>query len=203
MIADQLSDVQLAGLVHMAPLKLASEQWMEDAHPPRKLRSPPTVGSVCSKELGGKLSTETPGLVASVTALDGRHGNKGPIQRLAVRCKRGHFKSYAFERPDLRCRALDLHPDFILDDAEAAERIERDLFRLRGEVEVGAGIGGRRWALVAFAEDLVEEVQPLAAEDTWLVSGGGSGVDGGLYHRRGSSQSEGGCTFSNFSGVQR
>ncbi|MGB1485644.1 MAG: hypothetical protein ACPG9E_06600, partial [Poseidonia sp.] len=68
------------------------------------------------------------------------------------------------------------HPDFILDGAEAAERIEQDLFELAGEVEVGLDIGGRRWALVAFAEDLVEEVQPLTAEDTWLVSGGGSGV---------------------------
>ena len=83
-------------------------------------------------------------------------------------------KSYAFER-----RTFDVAPscpDFILDDAAAAERIEEDLFGLAGEVEIGLDIGGRRWALVAFAEDLVDEIQPLTAEDTWLVSGGGSGV---------------------------
>ncbi|MGB0515972.1 MAG: beta-ketoacyl synthase N-terminal-like domain-containing protein [Poseidonia sp.] len=175
-IADQLSDVQLAGLVHMAPLKLASEQWMEDAHPSSQIALAAHGWFGLLKELGGKLSTEAPGLVASVTALDGRHGNKGDRFNALQCAASGVTKSYAFERPDLRCRALDLHPDFILDDAEAAERIERDLFELAGEVEVGLDIGGRRWALVAFAEDLVEEVQPLAAEDTWLVSGGGSGV---------------------------
>ena len=175
-IADQLSDVQLAGLVHMAPLKLASEQWMEDAHPSSQIALAAHGWFGLLKELGGKLSTEAPGLVASVTALDGRHGNKGDRFNALQCAASGVTKSYAFERPDLRCRALDLHPDFILDDAEAAERIEQDLFELAGEVEVGLDIGGRRWALVAFAEDLVEEVQPLTAEDTWLVSGGGSGV---------------------------
>ena len=175
-IADQLSDVQLAGLVHMAPLKLASEQWMEDAHPSSQIALAAHGWFGLLKELGGKLSTEAPGFVASVTALDGRHGNKGDRFNALQCAASGVTKSYAFERPDLRCRALDLHPDFILDDAEAAERIEQDLFELAGEVEVGLDIGGRRWALVAFAEDLVEEVQPLTAEDTWLVSGGGSGV---------------------------
>ena len=175
-IADQLSDVQLAGLVHMAPLKLASEQWMEDAHPSSQIALAAHGWFGLLKELGGKLSTEAPGLVASVTALDGRHGNKGDRFNALQCAASGVTKSYAFERPDLRCRALDLHPDFILDGAEAAERIEQDLFELAGEVEVGLDIGGRRWALVAFAEDLVEEVQPLTAEDTWLVSGGGSGV---------------------------
>ena len=29
---------------------------------------------------------------------------------------------------------------------------------------------------MAFAEDVVEEVKPLTSDDTWLVSGGGSGV---------------------------
>jgi len=47
---------------------------------------------------------------------------------------------------------------------------------LDGEVEIGLDVDLRRWALVAFAEDLVDESTPLTGEDTWLVSGGGSGV---------------------------
>ena len=31
-------------------------------------------------------------------------------------------------------------------------------------------------ALVAFAEDVVGELEPLQSDDVWLVSGGGSGV---------------------------
>ena len=64
----------------------------------------------------------------------------------------------------------------MLDEVEAAKRIEDDLFGLAGEVEVGLDRDGRRWALVAFAEDVVEDLQPLTSDDTWLVSGGGSGV---------------------------
>ena len=51
-----------------------------------------------------------------------------------------------------------------------------DLFGLDGEVEIGLDRDGRRWALVAFAENVVDDVRPLTGDDTWLVSGGGSGV---------------------------
>ena len=111
-----------------------------------------------------------------------------------LQCAARGYQILRLRAPRPRCRALDLHPDFILDDAAAAERIEEDLFGLAGEVEIGLDIGGRRWALVAFAEDLVDEIQPLTAEDTWLVSGGGSG-DGGFNHWCRSSQSESGRTF--------
>ena len=175
-IASELSETALAALVHMAPIKLASEQWGEDTYPSSQVALAAHGWFGLLKELGGHLSTEKPGLVASVTALDGRHGNIGDRFN-AVQCAAsGITKSYAFERPDLRCRALDLHPDVVLDETAAAEAIEHDLFGLDGEVEVGLDRDGRRWALVAFAEDVVDEVKPLTAADTWLVSGGGSGV---------------------------
>ena len=175
-IAQQLDGTPLAGLVHLAPLKLASEQWEEDSYPSSQIALAAHGWFGLLKELGGQLSVDQPGVVASVTSLDGRHGNLGdrfnPVQCAAS----GVTKSYAFERPDLRCRALDLHPEFVLDEVEAAKRIEDDLFGLAGEVEVGLDRDGRRWALVAFAEDVVEDLQPLTSDDTWLVSGGGSGV---------------------------
>ena len=175
-IAQQLAGTTLAGMVHMAPLKLASEQWGEDAYPSSQIAMAAHGWFGLLKELGAQFADGRPGFVASVTSLDGRHGNIGDRFN-AVQCAAsGVTKSYAFERPDLRCRALDLHPDFVLDEAEAATRIEADIFELEGEVEVGLDRDGRRWALVAFAEDVVEEVKPLTSDDTWLVSGGGSGV---------------------------
>ena len=128
------------------------------------------------KELSGRIPTDSSGFIASVSALDGRHGNKGDRFNALQCAASGVTKSFAFERPDLRCRALDLHPEFVLEASDAAERIEMDLFGLDGEVEIGLDRDGRRWALVAFAEDVVDDVRPLTGDDTWLVSGGGSGV---------------------------
>ena len=175
-IADQLEGTSIGGMVHMAPLKLASEDWLEDAYPSSQIALAGHGWFGLLKELGGRMPSDTPGFIASVTSMDGRHGNIGDRFN-AVQCAAsGITKSYAFERPDLRCRALDLHPEFVLDEHEAAKRIEDDVFGLAGEVEVALDRDGRRWALVAFAEDVVDEVKPLTGKDTWLVSGGGSGV---------------------------
>jgi len=175
-IATQLRGVQLAGMVHMAPMKLASEQWPEDAFPSSQIALAAHGWFGLLKELSEQIPHDSTGFIASVSALDGRHGNKGDRFNALQCAASGVTKSFAFERPDLRCRALDLHPDFVLDAADAAERIEHDVFDLDGEVEVGLDRDGRRWALVAFAEDVVDELHPLTADDTWLVSGGGSGV---------------------------
>ena len=175
-IADQLKGTTIGGMVHMAPLKLASEEWLEDAYPSSQIALAGHGWFGLLKELGGRMPTDDAGFIASVTSMDGRHGNLGDRFN-AVQCAAsGITKSYAFERPDLRCRALDLHPEFVLDEVEAAKRIEDDVFGLAGEVEIALDRDGRRWALVAFAEDVVDEVKPLTGKDTWLVSGGGSGV---------------------------
>ena len=175
-MATQLSGVSIAGMVHMAPMKLASEQWLEDAYPSSQIALSAHGWFGLLKELSGQIAGDSPGFIASVSALDGRHGNKGDRFNALQCAASGVTKSFAFERPDLRCRALDLHPDIVLDASDAAARIEADVFELDGEVEVGLDRDGRRWALVAFAEDVVDEVRSLTAEDTWLVSGGGSGV---------------------------
>ena len=64
----------------------------------------------------------------------------------------------------------------IIDADTAAEIIENDMFSAGGEVEIGIDRDERRWTLVCFAEELVEEIKPLESDDIWLVSGGGSGV---------------------------
>ena len=88
----------------------------------------------------------------------------------------GVTKSYSFEQPKLRARALDLHPEIVLDSTHAAELIFNDIFNIGGEVEIGIDRDQRRWALVAFDEKLEAEREPLTSTDTWIVSGGGSGV---------------------------
>ena len=88
----------------------------------------------------------------------------------------GVTKSYSFEQTHLRARALDLHPEIVLDATHAADLIVNDIFNIGGEVEIGIDRDGRRWTLVAFDEKLESNRQPLVGNDTWIVSGGGSGV---------------------------
>jgi hypothetical protein len=146
-IAKELEGTTIGGMVHMAPLKLASEDWLEDAYPSSQIALAGHGWFGLLKELGGRMANDTPGFIASVTSMDGRHGNIGDRFN-AVQCAAsGITKSYAFERPDLRCRALDLHPEYVLDEHEAAKRIEDDVFGLAGEVEVALDLVGFGWWL--------------------------------------------------------
>ena len=47
------------------------------------------------------------------------------------------------------------------------------MFNAGGEVEIGIDRDERRWTMVCFAEDLVEDIHPLQDDDLWVVSGGG------------------------------
>ena len=176
MVCKDLEELNVAGLVHMAPLKLAGATWSDDTQPSSQIALSAHGYFSLLQGLDSTFASRKNGLVASITALDGRHGNIGERFN-AVQCAAsGVTKSYYFEQKHIRMRALDLHPDIILEAQEAAERIDTDLFELGGEVEVGLDRDGRRWSLVAFAEDLEEEQTPLKSDDTWIVSGGGSGV---------------------------
>ena len=175
-VSQALDGHNITALIHMSPLKLASASWAEDGHPSSQIALAAQGYFSLLQGLDAQFSTIENGIVASVTALDGRHGNIGERFN-AVQCAAsGVTKSYAFEQPHLRCRALDVHPELILEPAEAAALIHHDVFNITGEVEIGLDRDERRWALVAFAEDLVEQRTPLQPDDTWLVSGGGSGV---------------------------
>ena len=176
MVCKELQHLNVAGLVHMAPLKLAGASWSDDTQPSSQIALSAHGYFSLLQGLDATFTSRENGLVASVTALDGRHGNIGERFNSVQCAASGVTKSYYFEQKHIRMRALDLHPELILDAQEAAERIDLDLFELGGEVEIGLDRDGRRWALVAFAEDLEEEQTPLKSDDTWIVSGGGSGV---------------------------
>ncbi|MGB0173457.1 MAG: beta-ketoacyl synthase N-terminal-like domain-containing protein [Candidatus Poseidoniaceae archaeon] len=175
-ITTSLSTMNVVGMIHLAPMKLASASWSEDTLPSSQISLAAHGWFGLLKGMDAQLAGLSQGLVASVTSMDGRHGNIGERFNSIQCASSGVTKSYAFERPNLRTRALDVHPELIFDAASAAEHIETELFERAGEVEIGLDRDGRRWLLAAFAEDVVGELDPLKSDDVWLVSGGGSGV---------------------------
>ena len=175
-VCAELNSLQVGGVIHLAALKLGGFEWDEDTYPSSQITMAASGWFALLKGLDAKLANLKSGLVASVTTLDGRHGNKGKLFN-SIQCSAsGITKSYSFEHPHLRCRALDIHPDIVLDSEHAAQVICNDLLGIGGEVEVGIDRDERRWTLVAFDEKLETERTPLTGNDTWLVSGGGSGV---------------------------
>ena len=175
-ITTSLTTMNVVGMIHLAPMKLASASWSEDTLPSSQISLAAHGWFGLLKGMDAHFAGLSQGLVASVTSMDGRHGNIGERFNSIQCAASGVTKSYAFERPNLRIRALDVHPELIFDAASAAEHIETELFERAGEVEVGLDRDGRRWLLAAFAEDVVGELDPLKSDDVWLVSGGGSGV---------------------------
>ena len=174
LVGEELNKSKISGVIHLAALKLAGVEWEEDTYPSSQISLAAHGWFSLLKQLGGQLATIDSGIVASVTTLDGRHGNKGELFN-SIQCSAsGVTKSYSFEQPHLRTRALDLHPEIVLDAVHAAEIIDNDLFAIGGDVEIGIDRDGRRWTLVAFDEQLESEREPLVKKDTWLVSGGGS-----------------------------
>ncbi len=175
-VCEQLNQHNITAIVHMAPMKLASESWADDTCPSSQIAMSAHGFFSLLKGLDSKLAGQSTGIVASVTAMDGRHGNLGERFNSLQSAATGVTKSYSFEQPHLRCRAFDLHPELILQSQQAAQIIDDDLFGLGGDIEIGIDRDTRRWTLVAFAEDLESQREPLTSKDTWIVSGGGSGV---------------------------
>ncbi len=175
-VCEQLKQHNITAVLHMASLKLASESWSEDAYPSSQIAMSAHGFFSLLKGLDSKLASQSSGIVASITALDGRHGNRGERFNSLQSAATGVTKSYSFEQPHLRCRAFDLHPELILQADQAAQIIDEDLFELGGDIEIAIDRDLRRWTLVAFAEDLESPREPLTNADTWIVSGGGSGV---------------------------
>ena len=175
-VCEQLKQQNITAVLHMASLKLASESWSDDAYPSSQIAMSAHGFFSLLKGLDSKLASQSTGIVASITALDGRHGNRGERFNSLQSAATGVTKSYSFEQPHLRCRAFDLHPELILQADQAAQIIDEDLFELGGDIEIAIDRDLRRWTLVAFAEDLESPREPLTNADTWIVSGGGSGV---------------------------
>ena len=93
--------MNVVGLIHLAPMKLASAAWSEDTLPSAQVSLAAHGWFGLLKGMDAHLGGLNQGLVASVTAMDGRHGNIGERFN-AIQCAAsGVTKSYAFERQNL------------------------------------------------------------------------------------------------------
>ncbi len=173
-VCSQLQGKKIGGLFHLAPMKLASETLLDDSVPSTQIALSAHGWFGLLKGIGHSLSKDA--CVVSVTCMDGRHGNHDERFNALQCAASGVTKSYAFERTDVRCRALDIHPELMLEAQIAAQHIIADVTMLGGDVEIGIDRDLRRWTLVAFAENLVDEPMTFSNQDTFIVSGGGSGV---------------------------
>ena len=119
-ITTSLSTMNVVGMIHLAPMKLASASWSEDTLPSSQISLAAHGWFGLLKGMDAQLANLSQGLVASVTSMDGRHGNIGERFNSIQCAASGVTKSYAFERPNLRTRALDVHPELIFDAASTA-----------------------------------------------------------------------------------
>ena len=133
----ELNKSDVSGIIHLAALKLAGVEWDEDTYPSSQISLAAHGWFTLLKGLDSKLGKLENGIVVSVTTLDGRHGNVGELFNSVQASATGITKSYSFEQPHLRARALDLHPEIVLDASHAAEIIADDVFNTAGEVEIG------------------------------------------------------------------
>ncbi len=173
-LSEFVADFDIAGVVHTSPCTLAGMAWAE-------ITSKQQTNMVCHglfgvlKAVDSKLGNRDDGFVISVSALDGRHGNGGHRFNALGAGAHGIVKSYARERENLRCRALDVSPELLVNPEEMAETVLREL-HLLGPREIGIDSDGRRWRVCMYDEALEDEPFQMESDDVYLVSGGGSGV---------------------------
>ena len=166
---------EVVALLHLSPLRLAGVGW-ETQTQQAQLTSTTHGLFGLLKSLDSQLSSITDGTVMSVSAMDGRHGNASSRFNALAAGAHGIVKSYAKEKPHLRCRAVDIDPELLADPTALAHQIWAEAFGRTSPLEVGLSRDGNRWALRLYEEDLPDEIQSLQSDDVWVVSGGGAGV---------------------------
>lgn len=166
----------VVGVLHLAPLTLATLTPEGPAAASAQMRVAASALFGLLRGLDAGFAARGTGLVASLTAVDGQHG-AGPEGRFnsVAGGASGVVKAYARERPELRSRALDLHPELLVDPQRVAELVLAELDQA-GPLEVGLDRQAHRWKLVLYPDELTADLTPLAEDDVWLVSGGGAGV---------------------------
>jgi 3-oxoacyl-(acyl-carrier-protein) synthase/acyl carrier protein/NAD(P)-dependent dehydrogenase (short-subunit alcohol dehydrogenase family) len=165
----------LGGIIHLAPLDLAGLEWTSKNS---SIQSNISTSSLFNllHELDSDFANVDEGIIVSVSAMDGRHGNRGSHFNPVAAGAHGIVKSYSKERPNLNCTALDIHPELISNTAQLAKHIVTESLSKQNLIEIGLDRDLRRWKLVLFDEALIHETTQLTSDDILLISGGGSGV---------------------------
>ena len=113
----------VVALLHLSPLRLAGVGWetqTQEAH----LTSTTHGLFGLLKSLDSQFSSIEDGTVMSVSAMDGRHGNASSRFNALAAGAHGIIKSYAKEKPHLRCRAVDIDPELLADPTALAHAYE-------------------------------------------------------------------------------
>jgi NAD(P)-dependent dehydrogenase (short-subunit alcohol dehydrogenase family)/acyl carrier protein len=173
-LQEHLGDIDVSGVIHLAPLTLTGMAWAEVTNQAQTTMVAHGFFGIL-QAVDAHLGVRASGIICSVSALDGRHGNGGKRFNPLGASAHGIVKSYARERERLRCRALDVAPEQLTDPAALAQCILDELEQ-PGPVEVSIDADGRRWQMCLYDEQLEAEPTRLASDDVWVVSGGGSGV---------------------------
>jgi len=166
---------EVVALLHLSPLRLAGVGWETETQQAQLTSTTHGLFGLL-KSLDTQLSSIKDGTVMSVSAMDGRHGNASNRFNALAAGAHGIVKSYAKEKPHLRCRAVDIDPELLADPTALAHQIWAEAFGRTSPLEVGLSRDGNRWALRLYEEDLPHEIQSLQSDDVWVVSGGGAGV---------------------------
>ncbi len=165
----------VAALLHLSPLRLAGVGWESETQQAQLTSTTHGLFGLL-KSLDSHFDSISDGTVMSVSAMDGRHGNASSRFNALAAGAHGIVKSYAKEKPHLRCRAVDVDPELLSDPTALAHQIWAEAFGRTSPLEVGLSRDGNRWSLRLYEEDLTHEAQALQSDDVWIVSGGGSGV---------------------------
>ena len=166
---------EIGGIIHLAPLRLAGTPWASETTEAHLEFSITGLFSLL-QGVDASVSSRDAALVASVSALDGRHGVQSERFNSLAAGAHGIVKSYSREREGVRCRALDLDPELLGETETLAEMLLTELLEQAGPREVGIEADGSRWRLCLFDERLELPREPLLADDVWVVSGGAAGV---------------------------
>ena len=199
---DQLAEVsahlaeigEVVALLHLSPLRLAGVGWESETQQAQLTSTTHGLFGLL-KSLDHHFNSITDGTVMSVSAMDGRHGNASSRFNALAAGSHGIVKSYAKEKPHLRCRAVDVDPELLSDPTALAHQIWAEAFGRTSPLEVGLSRDGNRWALRLYEEDLISDLQPLRDDDVWIVSGGGTGVTARCIVGVAEASSNAGATF--------
>ncbi|MBT4060275.1 MAG: SDR family NAD(P)-dependent oxidoreductase [Euryarchaeota archaeon] len=189
-----ITDLDVAGVIHTAPCTLAGMAWAE-------VTSRQQTQMVCHglfgvlQQIDAKLAQRSDGIVCSISALDGRHGNGGHRFNALGAGAHGIVKSYGRERPNIRSRALDVAPELLVNADDLAATILSEIEQM-GPRELGIDADGRRWSVCIYDEPHENGVESLQSDDVFLVSGGGSGVTAACVVGLAEANQNVGCHFS-------
>ena len=175
-VSNTLAEIgEVAALLHLAPLRLAGVGWEKETQQAHLTSTTHGLFGLL-KSLDQHFNTISDGVVMSVSAMDGRHGNSSSRFNALAAGAHGVVKSYAKEKPHIRCRAVDVDPELLSDPQALAYKLWAEAFGRTKPLEVGLSRDGKRWALRLYEEDIIGEKVALQQDDVWVISGGGAGV---------------------------